>query len=392
MKAIIVEIKGKHAAILSDDGLVSRIKNKNYSLGQEIVIKNNNNKSKIIKMTASAAAAIMIFVTPAWAYLTPYSYVSVDVNPSFEFYINRFDRVLTVKALNDDGKELSKGINIEGLKNKEIQSAVRNVLNELRNKGYIIKGEEGGVIVATSSKSKEKTDILFEKMQNAVKEEARLHEEENKVIAEIEKPNKAETKNEKEIDPAETIEKNEEVKDNDKSEKSDKENELKDQEKEDKEQEKESENREKEFEKREKEQIKQEEKREKEREKEEKQDSKQDIEKSDVKVIGVSEEEVDEAKKLGITPGKLNLIEKLQEAAIAAGHKNEIDIDDWLDKSVQKINSQTKEYREELKQKEDNKNNNKGSNNSNIKNNNGNENSNKGKSNNAKDRKDKNRN
>jgi hypothetical protein len=116
MKAVIVEIKGKYAAILAENGLVSKVRNRNYEIGQEIVL--NNNKAKLIRMTAAAAAAIMIFVTPAWAYLTPYSYVSLDVNPSFEFFVNRFDRVLTVKAFNDDGGEMSKDIDIDGLKNR----------------------------------------------------------------------------------------------------------------------------------------------------------------------------------------------------------------------------------------------------------------------------------
>lgn len=117
MKAVIVEIKGKYAAILAENGLVSKVRNRNYEIGQEIVL--NNNKAKLIRMTAAAAAAIMIFVTPAWAYLTPYSYVSLDVNPSFEFFVNRFDRVLTVKAFNDDGGEMSKDIDIDGLKTKK---------------------------------------------------------------------------------------------------------------------------------------------------------------------------------------------------------------------------------------------------------------------------------
>jgi len=34
MKAIIVEIKGRHAAVLTDDGVVSKIKNRNYCIGQ----------------------------------------------------------------------------------------------------------------------------------------------------------------------------------------------------------------------------------------------------------------------------------------------------------------------------------------------------------------------
>ena len=58
MKAIIVEVKGKYAAVLTDDGIVSKIKNRNYEIGQEIVIKNNSNK--IIRLSPAAAASLTI--------------------------------------------------------------------------------------------------------------------------------------------------------------------------------------------------------------------------------------------------------------------------------------------------------------------------------------------
>lgn len=372
MKAIIVEIKGKYAAVLSDDGVVSKIKNRSFYLGQEIVIKNNSNK--LIRIAASAAAAIMIFVTPAWAYLTPYSYVSLDVNPSFEFSINRFDRVLTVKAVNDDGEELSKNIDISGLKNKEIQSAVRSVLNELKNQGYIIEGEEGGVIVATSSKTQDKTDMLSEKIRNAVNEEvAPRQEPENNEAELIKKPEKHEKpekpeKHEK-PDKSKDSEKSAEIKEtetntetgdftDEKPEKSEKPGEPERTEKPEKsDKPNKSENAGKPDKSNEQ--------------------SKKHKEKFDVNIIEVTEKEVDEAKKLGVTPGKLNLVDKLQKAAESAGH--EIEAVEWLDESVQKINAKIKEYKEEAKQKEGNKNT------SSDKSNNGNVNdNNKGRSNNGK--------
>lgn len=339
MKAIIVEIKGKYAAVLTDDGVVIKIKNRNYCLGQEIAIKNNSNK--LIRIAASAAAAIMIFVTPAWAYLTPYSYVSLDVNPSFEFSINRFDRVLTVKAVNDDGEKLSKNIDIGGLKNKEIQNAVKSVLSELKNQGYIAEGGEDGVIVATSSKTQGKADTLSEKIRTAVNEEVALRQKQDTKDV-IKKPENSEPDKSKDSEkPAETqeteinteyeaIEEIEDTKDEEpekpeKLEQSDKPNKPENAgipEKPNKEQSK----KQKEF---------------------------------DVKVIEVTEKEVDEAKKLGVTPGKLNLIEKLQEAAKSTGH--EIEAEEWFNESVQNINAKIKEYKEEARQREESENNNKAS-------------------------------
>lgn len=365
MKAIIVEIKGRHAAVLTDDGVVSKIKNRNYCIGQEIVIKNNRNK--LIRMTAAAAAAIMLFVTPAWAYLTPYSYVSIDVNPSFEFLINRFDRVLTVRGFNDDGRELSKDINIDGLKNKEVQNAVKSVLNELKNKGYIIEGQEGGVIIATSSKSEAKKDVLFEKLRTAVnEEEAPEQTKDNEIKTKIEKPKepesteKLEEKEESAAQQTETIEKTEELTDD----KSEKPGNRERPERRDKSESKEDTERREEPEGREKSERREESERSEKSEKPNKYEkpNEKDRKKNVIEVIEVTKKEVDEAKKLKVTPGKLTLIKKLQEAANEVHRGHEIDQDEWRHESVQEINAKISEYREELRQKQketENKNHNK---------------------------------
>ena len=378
MKAIIVEVKGKYAAVLTDDGIVSKIKNRNYEIGQEIVIKNNSNR--LIRMSVAAAAAIMIFATPAWAYLAPYSYVSIDVNPSFEFLINRFDRVLTVKGFNDDGRELSKDINIDGLKNKEIQSAVKSVLNELKSKGYIIEGEEDSVIIATSSKSEAKKDTLSEKIRTVVNEKAAPEQTEDTEVETIqtkeskksENTGKLEVREESATQQKEAIEEPEEPTDDNNLKNSEKQERQEKQEKQDNseeqkkperwekpEEQKKPEGWEKpeKQEKPERREKPEEQKKPEKREKTEKA-NKSDRKKNDIEVIEVTKREVDEAKKKGVTPGKLNLIEKLQESANLAGHK--IKTDEWLDKSVQEINEKVKEYKEELKQKEiENKSNNK---------------------------------
>ena len=110
MKAVIVGIKDGFASALSDDGCVKRIKNSNYAVGQVIQISEPRRKytRKLAVFTASAAACL-VFSFGTWVYASPYSYVSLDVNPSIEYTLNRFDRVLRVKAINDDGKCLDSG-------------------------------------------------------------------------------------------------------------------------------------------------------------------------------------------------------------------------------------------------------------------------------------------
>lgn len=65
MQAVIVEIKGKSAAALSEDGRVLKIKNKDYVMGQEIKLKNT---AKYIKLSVLAVAFLAVATALAWTY------------------------------------------------------------------------------------------------------------------------------------------------------------------------------------------------------------------------------------------------------------------------------------------------------------------------------------
>jgi hypothetical protein len=272
-----------------------------------------------------------------------------------------------VRGFNDDGRELSKDINIDGLKNKEVQNAVKSVLNELKNKGYIIEGQEGGVIIATSSKSEAKKDVLFEKLRTAVnEEEAPEKTKDNEIKTKIEKSKepeiteKLEEKEESEAQQTETIEKTEELTDD----KSEKPGNRERPERRDKSESKEDTERREEPEGREKSERREESERSEKSEKPNKYEkpNEKDRKKNVIEVIEATKKEVDEAKKLKVTPGKLTLIKKLQEAANEVHRGYEIDQDEWRHESVQEINAKISEYREELRQKQketENKNHNK---------------------------------
>ena len=178
MKAVVVEIKGNKAAVLSDNGCVVTVKNDGYNIGQ--VIQMNDSKvhfTKKIAVFAASGAALVILGTGAWAYATPYSYVSIDVNPSIEYTINRFDRVLTVKAVNDDGEEILQEITLDNLKNKTIEAAILKTVEQITAAGYFNTTTEGGIIITTASEHTDKAEELATDLQLAVKEEIAKTEE-----------------------------------------------------------------------------------------------------------------------------------------------------------------------------------------------------------------------
>jgi hypothetical protein len=70
-----------------------------------------------------------------------------------------------------------------------------------------------------------------------------------------------------------------------------------------------------------------------------------------VSAEAVGAERVAEAQTLGVTPGKLNLVEKMMAQAPDSGN---LAREEWLNKSVKEIMAQTKQFKEEVKAAEKN--------------------------------------
>lgn len=198
MKAIIVEIKNGFAAVLSDDGNISRVKDKNYELGQVITVKKQMvHITK--KLAIGVASAVILFLSSSagvWAYTSPYSYVSLDINPSIEYTVNRFDMVIDVKPVNDDGEEILSQINLNNLNNKKISDAITTTINQIADSGYFngtayepvtavssytIRVDDkaptkentvstGGIVITTSCEYGKKSEDLALKLEGTVNE------------------------------------------------------------------------------------------------------------------------------------------------------------------------------------------------------------------------------
>lgn len=70
-------------------------------------------------------------------YQSPVSYISVDVNPSVELALNRFDRVVDAVAYNDDGTLILENLNF---KNKPYTDAVEQLLADEAFASYLTGG------------------------------------------------------------------------------------------------------------------------------------------------------------------------------------------------------------------------------------------------------------
>lgn len=239
MKAVIVEIRAAYAAALTDDGCVMKLKNRNYTIGETIEVSNTPviQMRSVVKWASSVAAAVILCVVSAWTYWAPYSYVSLDVNPSIEYQVNRFDRVIGVQAVNGDGDEIIQSINVT---NNPVDQAVKTTIDQIAANGYLDE-DFCGIVISTSCKNEKKAGELAEQLQRSAEEEARLKS--SSVI---------------------------------------------------------------------------------------------------VETVSVDEQQRQQAKDMGVTPGKLNLVEKLQEST-----EEDVAVEEWLNKSVKDIMQATQKNQEE---------------------------------------------
>ncbi|MEA4822807.1 MAG: hypothetical protein VB111_01670 [Clostridiaceae bacterium] len=65
-------------------------------------------------ITAFACIVFVLFgIVGSASYFTPVSAISIDVNPSVELGVNRFDKVVSVESYNEDGRTLAASMDIK---------------------------------------------------------------------------------------------------------------------------------------------------------------------------------------------------------------------------------------------------------------------------------------
>lgn len=91
----------------------------------------------------------------------PVSYVSIDVNPSIEFVLNRLDRVISAEAYNEDGKMILDNVAVEGL---YYTDAVERMMESEAMKPYL--SENAGLTFTVAADSGERENALLSGIEN----------------------------------------------------------------------------------------------------------------------------------------------------------------------------------------------------------------------------------
>lgn len=94
------------------------------------------------------AACLVVAVVGAgllWLAATPTAYVDIDVNPSIELGLNRFDRVVSARGLNEDGESVLAATDVTWM---GYEDAVRALAEGMEAAGYLT--EDSAVSVTVS--------------------------------------------------------------------------------------------------------------------------------------------------------------------------------------------------------------------------------------------------
>ena len=168
MKAVVLEIKEKWAAVLCEDGVIRKVKKGNFKVGDSFDFEVENHKKVVSigslrrNMVGSAAALFLIVAGVAGTYsynnVLACSYVSLDINPSIEYTLNRQDKVVAVKGLNNDGQKIAD--ELLSVRKVTLKEALKETKQLLTQKNYLKSGSSEDVLIDISTNNSARKDTL----------------------------------------------------------------------------------------------------------------------------------------------------------------------------------------------------------------------------------------
>lgn len=147
IRAAFAEIKADDALIDDTLAYLRKEANKRQRMGRRI--------SLPLRFAAVAAAVLLVVGVFSYnLYFTATAHINIDVNPSVELTLNRFDRVIDANAFNEDGANVLRELNLRG---KTYGEATALLLTAIEADGYIAEDALISVTVQAASNEKEQT-------------------------------------------------------------------------------------------------------------------------------------------------------------------------------------------------------------------------------------------
>ena len=168
MKGIVLEIRNRTAAVLREDGVIVKTRQK-CAVGDTIELSAEKIRFPSVRSVAAAAAAVIVIGGGSGIYtyenVMACSYVSLDVNPSLELVLNRQNRVIKVNACDDEAESVVEAIKEQNIKNMKVDEALETAYDVLKENGYIEEDNDNYLLFNVSSDEKSRTETLTGKIE-----------------------------------------------------------------------------------------------------------------------------------------------------------------------------------------------------------------------------------
>ena len=155
MEYLVMECGLSYAVVLDQDGRILKVPNLGYTVGQSlkdvVLLPERLAKPALHKRIArwsALAACLCLLLLGSWVWQSPIGTVRMQINPDVQLSVNRFDRVVALEGLNEDGTALIDGYRAYGQEMKTVSDELADRAMEL---GYL---SAGGQITLTVDSEK----------------------------------------------------------------------------------------------------------------------------------------------------------------------------------------------------------------------------------------------
>lgn len=136
-----LKVKGTTAVIMTPGGqfVKVRVKGRSPAVGELYCGEALGTSKTFIRCVAMAAAVVLVLISfsALKLYYTAYASVVVDINPSIELVINRWERIIKAVPLNEDGGKVLSGIKLINL---SLDAGLKRIVDESIKQEFINDG------------------------------------------------------------------------------------------------------------------------------------------------------------------------------------------------------------------------------------------------------------
>ena len=151
MEYLVMECGLSYAVVMDQDGRILKIPNLGYTVGQSlkdvVLLPERPVRQQVlhkrIARWGTMVACLCLLLLGSWVWQSPIGTVRMQINPDVQLSVNRFDRVVALEGLNEDGTALIDGYRAYGQEMKTVSDELADRAMEL---GYL---SAGGQITLT---------------------------------------------------------------------------------------------------------------------------------------------------------------------------------------------------------------------------------------------------